>query len=120
MRKHQNQAGLPYLPCTPTPWEARAGDVLNPDRTWGVVRPLTREQCIEIDGNASEFGKRTEVIAEVCLAVTDENDAKLMAVGPEAVDVCHDLVNFSDDLGSPAWNGILRKAREVLGRVGIQ
>jgi len=58
--------------------EARKGDTFNPERPWGVVVPLSREACIEIDGDDTGYGSRTEVVAEVCgglpgLAEADAN-----------------------------------------------
>ena len=71
---------------TPGRWLARKGDVLNPDRPWGVVVLLSKEECISIDGNDSAFGERSSVIAEICDASTEgtpEADAKLMAAAPD-------------------------------------
>lgn len=76
MTQTQPQTAAPTRPL-----EARKGDVLNPDRTWGIVELLSREACIEIDGDDSEYGNRTTVVAEVCAAdnSTDERDARLLA-----------------------------------------
>ena len=50
---------------TPTPREAREGDTLNPERPWGIVKPLTDAESREIDGVDFVPGARTVVIAEV-------------------------------------------------------
>jgi hypothetical protein len=70
---------------TPGPWEARKGDVFNPDRTWGVVKPMSLQECQEIDGDDAVAGKRSVVIAEIMAADngTDEADARLFAAAPE-------------------------------------
>lgn len=70
---------------TKGPLEARKGDVLNADRTWGVVKLLSREACIEIDGDDSGYGSRTEVVAEIFYAPNgqDEADARLFASAPD-------------------------------------
>ena len=74
---------------TPGPWYAREGDVLNGDRTWGVVRLLNEEECEAVDGDLSLFGTRSEVIAEVCDAPggVDRADAHLMSAAPEMLEV---------------------------------
>lgn len=70
---------------TPGPWAARKGDVFNGDRTWGIVRFFSLEECQEVDGEDATPNSRTEVIAEVLSADdgVDEADAKLMAAAPE-------------------------------------
>lgn len=90
---------------TPGPWVAIKGDVFNQDRTWGVSKYLSREQCEEIDGEDATWPSRTEVIAEVCFASngTDEADAKLMAAAPNLLKVAKlmrdrltELANLAD------------------------
>ena len=67
-------------------WEARQGDTFHANRPFGVVVPLTREECIEIDGDDSGFGHRTIVIAEVTDGPTAEADAKLMAAAKDLLE----------------------------------
>ena len=83
--------GEPAAPTEPTgnftsgEWLAIKGDVLNGDRTWGIVTYLSKDRHMEIDGNLDKYPCRTEVIAEVCSSNTavDEWDAKLMARSPK-------------------------------------
>lgn len=79
---------------TPGPWIAVKGDVLNPDRTYGVVKYLTLEQCEEIDGDEAAYPSRTEVIAEVCCGPTDEADAFLLAAAPELLEGVKDALSI--------------------------
>jgi len=66
-------------------WFAAKGDVLNDNRSWGIVKYLSEEAHKEIDGDDAEYPSRTEVIAEVCAARNniDEGDAHLMAAAPD-------------------------------------
>lgn len=48
--------------------------------------------------------------------VADAN-ARLIAAAPDAHEVISDLLAFDDDLGSPAWNDMLAKARAYLRKV---
>ena len=84
---------------TPGPLEARKGDVFNPDRTWGVVRVLSLQECQEIDGDEAVAGSRTEIVAEVCAADngTDEADARLFAAAPDLLAALKDLVAYTRD-----------------------
>ncbi len=83
---------------TPGPWEARKGDVFNPDRTWGVVRVLSLQECQQVDGDEAVAGSRTEVVAEVCAADngTDEADARLCAAAPELLAALKKLTRHAD------------------------
>ncbi len=76
-------------------WHAFAGDVLNRDRTWGIVRYLTIQQNREVDGDDAKPNTRTEVIAEVCCAECggDRADAILIA---HSVNVLPDTVAALD------------------------
>jgi len=80
---------------TTGPWEARKGDVLNPDRTWGVVRLLSREACI------------TEVIAEVTCGPTDECDARLMAAAPDLLYALQQAAGRLEMVASDMRGGLL-------------
>lgn len=87
---------------TPGPWFAKKGDTLNPDRTWGVVVPLTREECEEIDGDAQGFDAngdgRTVVVAEVCDTSHDdgEADARLLAQAPAMLAALREVKRLRD------------------------
>ena len=96
-------------------YHAVKGDVFNPDRSWGVVRYLTREECEEIDGDAESFGHRTEVIAELMPADNgdDERCAVLFAAAPTLLDEAEkfaaDYAAYldSDDHELPDISGLL-------------
>lgn len=81
------------MSVTPGPWKAVKGDTLNHDRPWGVVRLLTKEECLEIDGDLSGYGTRSEVIAEICQS-NDPSvaaaDARVMAAAPEMLRILQD------------------------------
>lgn len=74
---------------TPGPWHARKGDVLNPNRPWGVVKLLTAEECEAVDGNLFLLGTRSTVVVEVCAADSEEieeADARLIAAAPDMLE----------------------------------
>ena len=73
-------------------WMAVEGDTLNPDRPWGIVRFMSKEECREIDGDDYEYPSRTEVIAEVCAGPTAEGDARLMSAVKELKDALEQYV----------------------------
>ena len=79
---------------TKGPWEAREKDTLNPTRPWGVVKLLSKEACVEIDGDAELYGERTEVIAEICEGPTEKADANLMAAAPDLLEACKYVVQY--------------------------
>ena len=87
---------------TPGEWIAVKGDVLNPDRTWGVVVYLSKEGHEEIDGPDCEYPSRTEIIAEVCIGPTDESDAHLLASAKPMYYL------LSDILSAMNWGGMKR------------
>lgn len=95
---------------TPGPLEARKGDVLNPDRTYGVVKLLSRETCRMIDGDESAYGQRTEIVAEVCAADngTDKADAILFAAAPDLLEACekaqHRFAEQNGNVSEEVWN----------------
>lgn len=88
---------------TPGIWEARKGDTFHRDRPWGVVVPISREACEEVDGDDSMYGNRTEVIAEVCPAPDgqDEADARLMSAVPELLEAVIIAEVCLESLGEP-------------------
>jgi|LakMenEpi03Aug12_release.lakeMendotaPanAssembly.Ray.scaffolds.fasta_scaffold298614_5 hypothetical protein len=105
---------------TPGPWEARKGDVFNPDRTWGVVRVLALQECQQVDGDEAVAGSRTEIVAEVCAADngTDEADARLFAAAPDLLAACQLALDyFNETRNGREWRdnggeepGVLRDA----------
>jgi len=101
---------------TPGPLEARKGDVLNPYRTWGVVRVLSLQECQEVDGDEAVAGSRTEIVAEVCAADngTDEADARLFAAAPELLDA---LKVFARAFGKEVDNDIEMNGSDTVERV---
>lgn len=85
-------------------WQARKGDVFNPERTRGIVIPLSREACIEIDGDDLSFGDRTTVLAEVTDGPTDEADARLMAAAPQLFAALERMVEMAEADG---WSNFM-------------
>ena len=66
---------------TPGPWYHDADDKLNPERAFGIVRPLGAQFDIEAGTEGA-----TEVIAEVCSddgSGAAEADARLIAAAPD-------------------------------------
>lgn len=84
---------------TPEPWYAIKGDVLNPDRPWGIVKFLSLEECQEIDGDDATPNSRTSVIAETTSANTEEQseaDAYLLASAPTVLAALERLLEESN------------------------
>jgi len=114
------------------PWEAREGDVFNPQRTWGIVKLLTKEACEEIDGDDSGFGSRTEVIAEICSAQdgVDEADAERIVACvngcagldpsriPEVVSLVASAVQYNATLARAVQNPALELLAKVILEMG--
>ena len=94
---------------TPGPWDFRKGDTLNPDRPFGIVRLLSRDECLQIDGDDSGFGDRSEVIAEVTDGTEAVADARLIAAAPALLAACYQALGAMRDLAEqagdvPEWN----------------
>lgn len=107
---------------TPGPWMAVKGDVLNPDRTWGIVKYLSRESHHQIDGDDAQYPSRTEVIAEVCYADNgaDEADAVLMAAAPDLLAELRFIAEYlafhaqEPSLALPEWELVVARANAVI------
>jgi hypothetical protein len=102
-------------------WLAREGDTLNPERPWGIVVLLSREECIAIDGDDSTYGQRTSVIAEVCEADGEihKADAILMAASKDLLlalqDCLPDLEHYVSTHG-PGPDKRLAKAKDAIAK----
>jgi hypothetical protein len=103
---------------TSGPWQYRKGDVFNADRPYGIVKPLSRESCIYIDGDDRAYGDRTEVIAEVCDGVTAEADARLIAAAPDLLAALKALVHYdegSSEQGSYGYE-VLQRCKDAISK----
>lgn len=105
---------------TPGPWVAIEGDTFNRNRPWGVSRYLSRQECEEIDGDASTWPSRTEVIAEVCGGSDPEQvkaDARLIAAAPELLEALEHVYEvFAPINDSVGGYGALVQARAAIDK----
>lgn len=71
------------------PWWLDPGDVMNPDRAFGII---AHDNAEGPDGNA------TQCVAEVCDGPTALADARLIAAAPDLLAACKDLLRFAESV----------------------
>ena len=104
-------------------WMAREGDVLNADRPFGIVVPLSEAAHVEIDGEPG--GGRTEVIAEVCCSPDPGQayaDALLMANAKRMRESLMALLEWQARLGefeAPEWRLAAKVVRSTFPKKAV-
>lgn len=93
---------------TPGPWEIRKTD-------WVGNNALGR---LYISGDRQQHFAVGVCIVEGCATSVDTTaaNARLIATAPDYDAVVCKLVDFDDEIGSPAWNALLSEARAALSK----
>lgn len=86
---------------TPGPWWYSAGDVMNPDRAFGIIAYDPEPGEAPPINPDPEDEVPTQCVAEICDGDTAEADARLVAASPELLKACKAILR-APSVGSNA------------------